>query len=78
MVRGLIPIKTTARAVSLRFPNVVKEARKIPGVTDAFSVFGRFDVAVFIEAEDYDKLREIASKVNAIPGVKSTETLSEA
>jgi DNA-binding Lrp family transcriptional regulator len=78
MVRGLVLIKTTAKAVSLRFPNIVDEAKKISGVTDAFPVFGRFDVVVFIDAKDFEDLKNVALKINAIPGVKSTETLPEA
>jgi len=57
---------------------IASEAKKISGVTDAYPVFGRYDVVVFIEAQDYQALREVAAKVVQIEGVRSTETLPEA
>lgn len=47
----------------------------VKGVLDAYAVFGRFDVVVFIEAEDYYKLKDIAAEVAGVEGIKSTETL---
>lgn len=57
---------------------IASEAKKISGVEDAYPVFGRYDVVVFIEAQDYQALREVAAKVVRIEGVRSTETLPEA
>jgi len=57
---------------------VLSESREIRGVVDAFSVFGRYDVVVLIEAESFDELKRIAKQVNAIKGIKSSETLPEA
>ncbi len=47
----------------------------IEGVLDAYVVFGRFDIVVFIEAEDYYELKDIAGRIAGIEGIKSTETL---
>ena len=55
----------------------LEEARKIKGVTDAYAVFGRFDVVVFIEGRDFPSLKDVAGKVNSLAGIKSTETLPE-
>ena len=57
---------------------IASEAKKISGVKDAYPVFGRYDVVVFIEAQDFQALREVAAKVVHIEGVRSTETLPEA
>ncbi|MFB0558088.1 MAG: hypothetical protein ACETVY_03115 [Candidatus Bathyarchaeia archaeon] len=54
---------------------IVAVIGKIGGVLDACAVFGRFDVAVFIGADDYYKLKDIAAEVAGVEGIKSTETL---
>ncbi len=54
---------------------IVAVIGKIRGVLDAYAVFGRFDVAVFIGADDYYKLKDIAAEVAGVEGIKSTETL---
>jgi len=67
-----------ARATAKAATTVPEEAKKIKGVTDAYPVFGRFDLTVFLEAKDFEELKSAALKVNAIAGIKSTETLVEA
>jgi uncharacterized protein with GYD domain len=52
--------------------------RKVAGVRKAYFTYGRFDIAIFVEVEDYKKLREITTQINGIEGVRSTETLPEA
>lgn len=54
---------------------IVEGIRKLEGVLDAYVVFGRFDIVVFIGADDYYQLKDIASKIAGVKGVKSTETL---
>ncbi|MCP8320983.1 MAG: Lrp/AsnC ligand binding domain-containing protein [archaeon] len=73
MINGLMLIKATA-ATS---PIIVKEAKAIKGVTDAYMVFGRFDIVIFLEAEDFLKLKDIAKKISSLQGIKSTETLPQ-
>lgn len=74
MIHGVVLLKAPAGVQE----KVLSESRKIKGVMDAFSVFGSYDVVVLIEAENFDALRRVAKQVNAIKGVKSTETLPEA
>ena len=74
MIHGLILARATAKAAT----TVPEEAKKIKGVTDAYPVFGRFDLTIFLEAKDFEELKSAALKVNAIAGIKSTETLVEA
>jgi len=73
MVRGLMLIKATY-AASL---DICREASSISGVLDSYPVFGRFDAVVFIEGKDLQELKDVALKVAALKGVKSTETLIE-
>jgi len=73
MINGLMLIKATAKAS----PSIVKEAKGIKGVTDVYMVFGRFDVVIFLEAEDFLKLKDLAKKISSLQGIKSTETLPQ-
>lgn len=47
----------------------------VKGILDVYAVFGRFDLVVFIGAEDYYELKDIAAEVAGVEGIKSTETL---
>jgi DNA-binding Lrp family transcriptional regulator len=57
---------------------ILDAVRAIDGVKKAYSTYGRFDMAVFVEVEDYKKLRAVTTKINGIDGIRSTETLPEA
>ena len=54
---------------------ILEGIMRVEGVLDAYAVFGRFDIVVFIEAEDYYRLKDVAAKVAGVEGIKSTETL---
>lgn len=54
---------------------IVAVVGEIEGVLDTYAVFGRFDVAVFIGADNYYKLKDIAAEVAGVEGISSTETL---
>jgi uncharacterized protein with GYD domain len=57
---------------------ILDSVRKVAGVRKAYFTCGRFDITIFVEAEDYKKLREITTQINSVEGVRSTETLPEA
>ena len=57
---------------------ILDTIRKVTGVRKVYFTYGRFDLAVFVEVEDYKKLREITTQINGIEGIRSTETLPEA
>ena len=57
---------------------ILDAVRAIDGIKKAYPTYGRFDIAVFAEVEDYKKLRAITTKINGIDGIRSTETLPEA
>jgi hypothetical protein len=48
------------------------------GVRKAYLVYGRFDIAIFLETNNYREIRSITSEINSIEGVRSSETLAEA
>jgi len=71
MISGLMLIKASA----INAPSIVKEVKGMKGIIDAYMVFGRFDIVIFLEAEDFSKLKDLAKKISSINGIKSTETL---
>ncbi len=56
----------------------IEAAKKFNEVKEAFFVFGRYDLAVLARSQDRDSLIKLAAKINALPGVRGTETLIEA
>jgi len=57
--------------------NLAKRLRTLKFVTDAYAVFGRFDVVAFLEAEDENSLYKLLSEAT-LEGVMTSETLIEA
>jgi DNA-binding Lrp family transcriptional regulator len=66
------------KVVPTKADAILSSVKKIQGVRKAYFTYGRFDIAVFVEVEDYKGLRRITGQVNEIAGVRSTETLAEA
>jgi len=65
------------RVVPPKGPSVFDALKKIPEVKSAYFVFGRYDIVAFIDAPSYEALSALSSKLHAIAGTKSTETLIE-
>lgn len=57
---------------------ILKEILKLKGIKKAYYAYGRFDIVILLEAEDYKSLKKITGQINSIEGVRSTETLAEA
>jgi len=57
---------------------ILDSTRGVSGVRKAYFTYGRFDIAVFVEVEDYKELRKTTTEINGIEGVRSTEKLPEA
>lgn len=70
MVRAVILVRAPKTLTSSR-------VREIEGVEDAFDVSGRFDAIALIEVKDLATVKEVALKIQAIEGVRRTETLLE-
>jgi len=66
------------KVVPTKANTILDTVRKVTGVRKAYGTFGRFDLVVFVEVEDYRKLRAITTQINCIEGIRSTETLPEA
>ncbi|MHA1632426.1 MAG: Lrp/AsnC ligand binding domain-containing protein [Candidatus Freyarchaeota archaeon] len=70
MVRAVILVRAPKILVSSKL-------REIEGILDAFDVSGRFDAVALIEAKDLSAVKETVMKIQAIEGVRRTETLIE-
>lgn len=66
------------KVVPTKAETILDTVRKVRGVRKAYLTYGRFDIVVFLEAEDYTELRKATTEINGINGVRSTETLVEA
>ncbi|MEM2896883.1 MAG: Lrp/AsnC ligand binding domain-containing protein [Candidatus Bathyarchaeia archaeon] len=62
------------RAMPGKVMDVLKAVKGIKGVIKAFPVYGRYDIVAFIEAPDFKSVSKISEKINAIEGIRSTET----
>jgi len=55
---------------------VFEELTKIPGVEEAYIVYGAYDIIVLVRAESLNELRSIViNKIRRIPKVRSTTTM---
>ena len=66
------------KIVPIKARDILDQVRDIIGVRKVYPTYGRFDIAVFVEVEDYRELRKVTTKINSIEGIRSTETLPEA
>ena len=66
------------KVVPTRADAILYAVRTCRGVRKAYFTYGRFDIAIFAEVQDYKELRKLTSDINDIEGVRSTETLAEA
>lgn len=74
MVKACVLIKSVPPKVE----KTLEQVRAMGEVRKAYIVFGRWDIVAFIEAPNYERLRDAASRINSLEGVRSTETLVEA
>jgi DNA-binding Lrp family transcriptional regulator len=73
-MNACILVKTTP----IQTEEVVGAIRQIKGVRKAFVAYGRYDLVAFVHSADYSGISKLTTDVNALPGVRSTETLVEA
>jgi hypothetical protein len=66
------------KVVRIKALSILSLVKRIRSVRKAYLTHGRFDITVFVEVKGYKELRDITSKINAIEGIRSTETLAEA
>ena len=65
------------RAIPGKVVKVLEDVKGVKGVVKAFPVYGRYDIVAFAEAPDYNSVSKVPSEINAIKGIKSTETAIE-
>ena len=54
--------------------DVAKAASKVAGVKMADTVTGEFDIVVYVELDDLNKLGELINQLQSIDGVIKTQT----
>ena len=55
---------------------VLEELYKIPEISEAYIVYGTYDVVVKIESDSLEKIREIVTnKVRRLPDIRTTITM---
>jgi uncharacterized protein with GYD domain len=57
---------------------VLQAVLKIRGIRKAFIAYGRYDLVAFANSPEYSGVSKLTTEVNALSGVRSTETLVEA
>ena len=55
--------------------NVLKKIRRIAGITEAYMLYGIYDIIAVIQAETIAKLKEKILKIRRIDFVESTITM---
>ena len=66
------------KVVPTKADTILDSVKAAKGVHKAYFTYGRFDITIFAEVQDYKELRKLTSDINDIEGVRSTETLAEA
>ena len=75
MIRAVMLIKSGGRVP--RAVSLAGELKRMTCVSDAYAVFGRFDVVAFFQADDVRQVFEAVSRATGLTGIMSTETLIE-
>ena len=65
------------RAMPGKASESFKDVKKMKGIVKAFPVFGRYDIVAFVQASDFNSVLKISKQINAIKGIRSTETAIE-
>ena len=73
MTKACILIKTVPTATD----RILEKVTQIRAVRKAFTTYGRWDIAAFVEASR-DEIDKLSASINVMDGVRSTETLPEA
>ncbi len=73
----MVNVCILVRALPGKGGSVLEAVKALQDVKKANNVLGRYDVVVFARTVDHKGASQLSHKVNAISGVKSTETLVE-
>jgi len=72
MLNACVLIKT----IPTRIAATLSEVKKFKQVRKVYAVYGRWDIVAFMDVSEYRELKEITAQINAMKGVRSTETLA--
>ena len=74
----LVSTETPARQESpKKLKKLITQLKQYKEVKDAFVVYGRVDIVIFVQADSYKRISEISHEINSTPTVTYTETLVE-
>ena len=76
MIRAVALFKSGGRVP--KAVNLAAQLKTIESVTDAYAVFGRFDIIAFFECKDANELFRSVSEATKLEGIMSSETFIEA
>ena len=75
MIRAVMLIKSGGRVP--RAVSLADELKRMSHVSDAYAVFGRYDIVAFFQGDDVGQVFEAVSKATKLAGIMNTETLVE-
>jgi len=59
-----------------RTPEVAQALLDLPGVTEAYSVAGPYDLVAMVRVREHDELADLVSgRIQKVPGIEETNTL---
>jgi len=72
MVTAIVLINTAQG----RTPEVAQALIRLPGISEAYSVAGSYDLVAMARVRDHEMLADLVSgQVQKVPGIESTNTL---
>lgn len=72
MVTAIVLINTAQGST----PQVAQALIDLPGITEAYSVAGSYDLVAIARVRDHEKLADlVAERVQKVPGIQATNTL---
>ncbi len=72
MITAIVLIKTAQG----RTPEVAQSLIELPGVTEAYSVAGPYDLVAMVRVRKHEELADlVAGRIQKVPGIETTNTL---
>lgn len=75
MIRAVMLFRSGGRVP--KAVGLAEQLKALEFVTDAYAVFGRFDIVAFLEGEDVKELFRSVSEATKHEGIMSSESLIE-
>ena len=63
------------RALPSKVTQVLVAIDQIKAISKSFPVYGRYDIVVFIDDANTKTIQQLTREINAIKGIKATETI---